>query len=361
MSRVVAITSSLVVDGRNPGRRGQNVALSRAGGPHYLATVRAASCRVLGPPEVLTIEEVADPTVSPGRVVVEVEAAGVNFVDALFVSGGYQIKPPLPFTPGSEIAGKVTVVGEGVTAYSPGDRVLASIGLGGFASAVAASASQLSAIPRALDAPQAATFAQSYCTALFALRNRARLRPGQQGQRVLVLGGGGGVGLAAIDVATWLGAEVIAAASSESKRSAALEAGAVAVLDSSGERVNFRELAGFVDVVIDPIGGDHSASALRALREDGRLVVIGFASGTIPYLPANHVLLRNREVIGVDWGAWAMAHPAEQTEMLAELLVAAGRGGLRPVAPVVYGLDDVATALTALLERRITGKVALVP
>jgi NADPH:quinone reductase len=320
--------------------------------------VRAAVCHQLGPPDVLAIEEVADPVASAGRLVVEVEAAGVNFVDALFVAGKYQIKPSLPFTPGSEVAGRVTAVGEGVEVHSCGERVLASIGLGGFATAVSAAADQVLPIPDALDAPRAATFTQSYCTALFALRNRARL---SSGERVLVLGGGGGVGLAAIDVATWLGAEVIAAASSHAKRSAALEAGAVAVLDSSVANVNFRELAGFFDVVVDPVGGDQSPSALRALREGGRHVVIGFASGTIPLLPANQVLLRNREVIGVDWGAWAITHGSEQSALLTELLVAVGRRDLHPIAPVIYRLDDVAAALSALVERQITGKVALVP
>jgi NADPH2:quinone reductase len=320
--------------------------------------VRAVVCRELGPPDVLMIEEVADPAAAPGRVVIEVEAAGVNFVDALFVAGKYQIKPPLPFTPGSEIAGRIAAVGNGVADLADGDRVLASIGLGGFASVVSASGDQVHAIPDALDAPRAATFAQSYCTALFALRNRARL---SSGQRVLVLGGGGGVGLAAIDVATWLGAEVIAAASSGEKRSAALEAGAVVALDSSVENISFRELAGWVDVVVDPVGGNHSAVALRALREGGRLVVIGFASGTIPMLPANQVLLRNREVIGVDWGAWAMSNPSEQSALITELLVAAGRRDLHPVSPTLYQLDDVAAALTALLGRQIAGKVALVP
>jgi NADPH2:quinone reductase len=315
-------------------------------------------CRELGPPDVLVVEEIADPAPSPGRVIIEVEASGVNFVDALFVSGAYQIKPPLPFTPGSEVAGRVAAVGTGVAGYSCGDRVLASTGLGGFATAVSVGVDQLSRIPDTLDAPRAATFTQSYCTALFALRQRARL---STGERVLVLGGGGGVGLASIDVARWLGAEVIAAASTEVKRSAALHAGAAAVLDSSVEKVNFRELAGFVDIVIDPVGGDHSPSALRALREGGRLAVIGFASGTIPLLPANQVLLRNREVIGVDWGAWAMSHPSDQSALLAELLEAAGRGDLHPTAPAIYRLDDVAAALSALLGRQVAGKVALVP
>jgi NADPH2:quinone reductase len=320
--------------------------------------VRAVVCRELGPPEILRVEEAPEPVVNPGGVVIDVDAAGVNFVDALFVSGKYQIKPALPFTPGGEVAGTLRAVGGDVEGLVRGDRVLASVGLGGYATAVTASPDQVSVIPAALDFPRAATFTQSYCTALFALRHRARL---QAGERVLVLGAGGGVGLAAIDVARWLGAEVVAAASTEAKRAAATAAGATLAVDGSDDGVRFRDITGWVDVVVDPVGGARSLSALRALREGGRLVVIGFASGAIPELPANQVLLRNREVIGVDWGAWAMAHASEQAILLAELLDAVGRGSLAPVAPQTYRLDDVVAALNALLGRNVTGKVALVP
>lgn len=330
--------------------------MARCGG--YRALVRAVVCHELGPPDALVVAERADPAPGPGSVLVVVEAAGVNFVDALFVAGKYQIKPPVPFTPGSEVAGTVSVVGDGVEGFSPGDRVLASVGLGGFASAVVASASQLSRLPDSLDAPTGATFAQSYATALFALRDRARLRAGE---RILVLGAGGGVGLAAVDVGRWLGAEVVAAASSDAKRSAALAAGALLAVDVSSETANLRDLTGWVDVVIDPVGGNRSALALRTLREGGRHVVVGFASGEIPALPANQILLRNREVIGVDWGAWAMAHPAEQDVMLRGLLSAAGAGYLRPATPVTYPLEAVAAALNDLLGRRVTGKAALLP
>jgi NADPH2:quinone reductase len=236
--------------------------------------------------------------------------------------------------------------------------VLVSVGLGGFASAVSAAEGQLVTVPSNMDAAQAATFTQSYCTALFALRTRARLQPGE---RVLVLGAGGGVGLAAIDVARWLGCEVVGAASTEEKRAAALSAGAAEVVDSSVAGLKYRDVTGWVDVVVDPVGGEHSLSALRALKEGGRLLVIGFASGTIPQIPANHVLLRNREVIGVDWGAWAMSHETEQRSLLDELIAAVAGGQLHPVAPVRYPLDDVVGALKALRSRRVTGKVALIP
>jgi NADPH2:quinone reductase len=167
--------------------------------------------------------------------------------------------------------------------------------------------------------------------------------------------------LAAVDVARWLGCEAVGAASTEEKRTAALSAGATRVVDSSVPALKYRDVTDWVDVVVDPVGGEHSVSALRALREGGRLVVIGFASGAIPSIPANHVLLRNREVIGVDWGAWAMSHHAEQRSMLGELLGAVAGGQLHPVSPVKYALDDVVLALNALMSRGVTGKVALIP
>ncbi|MGZ4692591.1 MAG: NADPH:quinone oxidoreductase family protein [Acidimicrobiales bacterium] len=328
--------------------------------------MRAVVCRELGPPSSLEIAEIDPPEVRPGGVVVDVEAAGVNYVDALFVQGRYQIKPPLPFTPGSEIAGTVSAVGEGVEDVAVGDRVLVSCGLGGFAEQVGVAAASVSPVPDALDSARAAAFTQSYCTALFALRDRAQLR---SGETVLVLGAGGGVGLATIDVARALGAHPIGAASTGDKRDAALAAGAEAVIDTTKEshkdraREIARELTGAdatgVDLVIDPVGGDLAEPALRALGEGGRFVVIGFASGTIPALPANQVLLRNRSVVGVDWGAWAMSHADEQRAVLATLLDLVGAGSLHPPAPTAYPLERVGDALDDLLGRRVVGKVVL--
>ncbi len=324
--------------------------------------MRRVVCRELGPPSVLRVEEVPDPKDYPGRVVVEVEAAGVNFVDALFVSGEYQIKPPLPFTPGNEIAGKVVSIGEGVTGLRPGDRVLASVGLGGFASRVSVAATACAAVPAGFSAGQAATFVQSYSTALFALRSRARAA---SGETALVLGAGGGVGRAVIDLARVLGLEAIAAASSAEKREAALAAGAVAAIDTIAEdlKTRTRELTAGegVDLVVDPIGGPAASAALRTLREGGRYVVIGFASGAIPALPLNHVLLKNREVIGVDWGAWAMTHAKEQSSLLDELLAWAGQGRLSPAEPTYYRFEQAGQALQALLDREVVGKIALLP
>jgi NADPH2:quinone reductase len=322
--------------------------------------MRAVVCPALGPPEVLVVEERAPLTPGPGQVVVDVEAAGVNFVDVLFVAGRYQIRPPVPFVPGSEISGRVSAVGEGVTAPAVGTRIMGMPGLGGFAEQVVLGADAVLPVPDGLDAARAATFIQSYCTALFALARRARVRSGEQ---VLVLGAGGGVGLAAVDVARALGAEVIAVASSPEKRAAALAAGAGAAVDPGAEdlKVRVRELGGGgVDVVIDPVGGALAEPALRALRVGGRYLVIGFASGTIPSLPLNQVLLNNRSVIGVDWGAWAMRDPAAQRALLEEALAMVRAGRLHPVAPTTYPLERAPDALADLEARRVTGKVALV-
>ncbi len=299
---------------------------------------------------------------SAGQVVVEVDAAGVNFVDGLFVAGQYQIKPPLPFTPGSEVAGRVTAVGDPDGAAALGRRVMVTTGLGGFASHVLVPAAALSTIPDGLDAPRAATFTQSYCTVFFALRDRAQVRPGES---VLVLGAGGGIGLAAVAVARALGCRVIGAASSEDKRRAALGAGAEAVIDTGAESVKDRARAWAggtgVDVVVDPIGGAAAEPSLRALGDGGRYLVIGFASGSIPALPLNQILLRNRVVHGIDWGMWTMGHGPAQAALLADVLALVAEGRLSPVRPVTYPLEAVVTALEDLAARRVVGKVALIP
>jgi NADPH2:quinone reductase len=324
--------------------------------------VRAVVCHELGPPSVLRVEERPDPVPAPGGVVVAVEAAGVNYVDALFVAGQYQIKPPLPFVPGSEVAGRIEALGEGVGGVQVGQRVLANTGLGGYAGRVAVAAGAVVPLPHRLKATQASTFTQSYSTSLFALRDRARA---VADETVLVLGAGGGIGLAAIGVARALGCRVLGVASSEEKRAAAKAAGAEAVLDPAAESVKdaTREWAGGtgVDVVVDPVGGELAEPSLRALGDGGRYLVIGFASGAIPSVPLNQVLLRNRNVVGIDWGIWAMRHPVEQGALLADLLGMVESGAIDPVRPTEYPLDDVARALDDLLGRRVVGKIALIP
>lgn len=324
--------------------------------------MRQVVCKELGPPDVLTLEEHPDLVPEAGQVVVDVEAAGVNFVDALFVAGKYQIKPPLPFTPGSEVAGVVSAVGPGVEGFSPGDRVLAMCWLGGYASQVALSPGGLVRLPDNLDSATAACFTQSYLTGLFSLRERARA---QAGETLLVLGAGGGVGLAAIDIGRALGLRVIGAASSADKRAAASAIGAEAVIDTTSEdvKVRAREFGGGdgVDIVYDPVGGDLAEPALRGLAWLGRYLVIGFASGPIPTLPLNQVLLKNRSIVGVDWGAWQMKNASANRSMLEELLGMVADGRLHPIAPTTYPLENVADALEDLQNRRVTGKLALVP
>jgi NADPH2:quinone reductase len=326
-----------------------------------VGSMRVVSCNNFGPVTDLVVEERPSWPVGPGAVRVSVSACGVNFVDALFVQGLYQIKPPVPFVPGGEIAGVITELGEGVTGHSVGDRVFASTGLGGFTDEVVLPASRVWHTPDALTDGQAATFVQSYGTAWFALHLRARA---QVGEWLLVLGAGGGIGLAAVDVGRAMGLHVIAAASSADKRELARSRGAEAVIDTSTDHVKAvaKELSGGgVHVVYDPVGGALAEAGLRSLRDDGQLLVLGFAAGEIPRLPANQILLRNRRVTGVDWGGWVGGHQKENAAMLAEVLAAIGRGELNPVEPRAYPLADVASALQDQIDRRVVGKSVLVP
>jgi NADPH2:quinone reductase len=324
--------------------------------------MREVVCTGFGPLQDLRVVERASAPCGAQQVRVQVRAAGVNFVDALFVQGLYQIKPPLPFVPGNEIAGEVVEAGGEVSGVALGDRVFANVGLGGFASEVVVDAQRVMPTPAALTDGQAATFTQSYLTAMFALRERAAATAGQW---LLVLGAGGGVGLAAVDVGRAIGLRVIAAASTEAKRVEAMARGAEAVIDSSSDGVKERAKqlsGGGVDLVYDPVGGAAGETALRALADDGQFLVIGFASGSIPQLPANQVLLRNRRVTGVDWGGWvARGNVAANQAMLADVLALIERGQLHPVEPAVYALDDAARALDDQQHRRVTGKACLVP
>lgn len=323
--------------------------------------MRKVVCTQFGPPGSLLVQEVDKPAPRPGGVVLLVSAAGVNFVDALIVSGKYQIKPALPFTPGSEVGGTVVATGEGVQGWQVGDRAVAMLGAGGFAEQVAVPAARLLALPPGLSLARATCCIQSYTTMLYAYRHRS---PIGAGQVVLVLGAGGGIGLAATDLAVSLGATVIAAASSPDKLAAATAAGAIATIDYEHEdlKSRARELSdGGVDIVVDPVGGRHAEPALRALRTGGRYLVLGFAGGSIPAVPLNQVLLNNRTVVGVDWGAWASAHPGDNHQLVGEVFDLAGAGRIHPPEPTTYPLAAAGAALTAMLHRRITGKVALVP
>ena len=323
--------------------------------------MRALVCPDLGPLDRLTIEQQPDLVPGPGQVLVDVRAAGVNFVDGLICQGRYQIKPATPYVPGSELAGVVAAVGPGVHRVGIGDRVVAFTGFGAFASQALVHEQSALPIPPQLDFARAAALIQSYSTALFTLTRRTTV---SSGEWVLVLGAAGGVGLAAIDVALALGARVIAAASSKDKLAAATDMGAEATISYEEEdlKTRARELSGGgVDVVVDPVGGRHSEPALRALRMGGRFCVIGFASGPIPSVPLNQVLLNNRTVVGVDWGAWTFKDAEGNRSLLAELLAMVGDGRLHPPAPAERRLDEAAGVMRELLERKVTGKIVLTP
>ena len=316
--------------------------------------------RELGSLDSLEVVEIESPTLGNGQVRIAVTAAGLNYVDALLVEGKYQIKPPVPFHPGAEIVGRVVECAADVSSVKVGDRVFSPVGFGGFSDEVIAHELNVVVLPDSLTDGQGATFMQSYMTAWFAFKKRAMVR---EGMSMLVLGAGGGIGLAAVDVGVAMGMRVIAAASSPEKRALAEAAGAFATIDVLNEdvKVRARELAGGgVDMVYDPVGGDVAEPCLRALAPFGQYLVVGFVGG-IPRLPANHILLTNRTVVGVDWGAWVGRHRAENAELLREVMAEIAAGRLHPVEPSTYPMHEAAQAMRDLQSRKIAGKVALVP
>jgi NADPH2:quinone reductase len=327
---------------------------------NYGATaMRAVVCQELGPPSALRVVDVADPVAGPGQAVVDVAYAAVNFPDVLIVAGRYQVVVPTPFVPGSEFAGVVRSVGSGVGEVAVGDRVFGATMTGAYAEQVVVPAGALRLVPDAVGLDAAAAVWVAHATAYHALRSIAGVAAGE---RVLVLGAAGGVGLAAVELAAVLGAEVIAAASSEAKLALCRTRGATSAVDyvATDLRASLRDLApDGIDVVIDPVGGSHAEQALRALRWNGRFVTIGFASGEIPRIPLNLVLLKGCVVKGFEIRTFAHHEPvlAERDERELLALLAAGRVG--PHISAVHPLADVAVALADVAGRRSTGKVLL--
>jgi NADPH2:quinone reductase len=322
--------------------------------------MRAAVAREYGPPEVLHIEELPEPVAGRGQVLVDVHAAAVNYPDVLILANRYQIPAKLPFTPGSEVAGVVAAVGPDVRGVEPGMRVMGALFVGAFAERVALPAASLTPIPDGIELHAAAAFGVVYTTAYHALRSPGRLRAGET---LLVLGAGGGVGLAAVDLGRALGARVIAAASSEAKLRAARERGAELGVNYVSEnlRDRLKELTQGrgVDVVIDPVGGPYSEPALRALGWRGRLVVVGFAAGDIPRIPLNLVLLKGAEIHALNFGPFQENEPQEAARNRAELAELWRAGKLSPHVSAVYPLARAPEALRELAERRAIGKVVI--
>ncbi len=330
------------------------------GASSTVAMMKTLLVEALGSVDDLKIVEMETPKVGAGHVKIEILACGLNYVDALMIEGKYQIKPPVPYRPGSEVVGRVVEVASDVTRAKVGDRVFAPVGIGGFSNEAVLHESRVIPIPANLTDGQGATFMQSYLTAWFAFNFRASL---VKGDTMLVLGAGGGVGLAGVDLAVSMGVRVIAAASSEEKRQLALNHGAFAVIDTTTEdvKVRARELAdNQLDLVYDPVGGELAEQALRALAPGGQYMVVGFVGG-IPRLPANHILLTNRTVVGVDWGAWMARNQLENSKILMEVLDEISQGKLHPVEPVTYPMSSAAQALHDMQDRKIAGKVALIP
>jgi NADPH:quinone reductase-like Zn-dependent oxidoreductase len=317
---------------------------------------RAVVSLEAGPPESLVLHDLPLPEPDQHEVRVRVLAAAVNFPDVLLVADGYQVPMPRPFVPGSELCGDVTAVGAEVTDLEIGDRVVATTTVGAFAEDVVLAATAASRLPMEVDPVVAAGFLVAYTTAFHALRT-ARVAPGEV---VLVLGAAGGVGLATVDLAKERGATVVAAASSPEKLAACTRADVHVDYGSTDLRTALTALGG-VDVVIDPVGGALSEPALRALRPGGRFVTVGYASGSIPAIPLNLVLLKQISVLGFDLRAFSVAHPETAAAAQDELLTRLTRGELTPVVSRTFPLGEAAAALRYVADRRAIGKVVLLP
>jgi NADPH:quinone reductase len=320
--------------------------------------MRAARCEEYGGPDNVVIREIPNPVVTPGHVVVDVAAAAVNFPDLLFIANRYQVPAPLPFTPGSEFAGRVAAVGEAVTGLSAGDLVYGTVFTGAMAEQVLVPARAVSPVPAGLSMVEAAAFRVTYLTAYHALVTAGGLRPGQW---VVVLGAAGGVGSAAVDVAVRLGARVIAAASSPERLKTCAQLGAEAGIDYVREDLKRRikDITGDgADLVVDPVGDRWAEPALRAVRWGGRFVTLGYAGGDIPRIPLNIVLLKNITVRGLELRTWTERLP-EQTARARAALTELVAAGMRPAVSEVHELADLGTALQRVADRVPTGKVVI--
>lgn len=322
--------------------------------------MKALVCSALGSFDNLSVEEVADPSPGDDEVVVDVVAAALNFPDILIVTGKYQIKPELPFVAGGEAAGLVSKVGRDVTGFKPGDRVAVVGSVGAFAEKILKNQSELIRIPDGMSFDIAAGFCVAYGTSYYALKQCGNV---QKGETVLVLGAAGGVGLAAVDISRALGARVIAAASDDSKLAIAKSVGADDGIrydrDSLKEQTKLLTDGKGADVVFDPVGGDASEQALRAIAWNGRFLVVGFAAGEIPRLPLNLPLLKNCSICGVFFGAWAQRYANSYISNYDELFAMFEEGLLHPVVSDTFTLADFRGAFASLSERRATGKVIL--
>lgn len=324
--------------------------------------MKAILCKTWGLPDTLVVEELPDVTPGPGQVAIDVQAAGVNFPDVLIIQNKYQFKPALPFTPGSELAGIVRAVGEGVTHYKAGDRVIAFVGQGAYAQQIAVPVQAVMPMPAGMDFDIAAAVTLTYGTSYHALVNRGQLKAGET---MLVLGAAGGVGLAAIEIGKVIGARVIAAASSDEKLEVCKAHGADALINYTTQDLREAIKAATdgkgLDVVYDPVGGKYAEPALRSLAWRGRYLIIGFADGEIPKLPLNLPLLKEASLVGVFWGESARRDPKANLAAMRELMGWLAAGKIKPHISGRYPLAHAAQALNDMAARKVTGKVVILP
>lgn len=322
--------------------------------------MKAIVCRKISDVDDLVVEDVPDPEPVAGEVLIEVRAAGLNFFDGLMARGQYQTKPELPFTPGAEVAGVVRSVGPDVDGFSPGDAVAAFCRIGGYAEKVCSPTSQCYPLPGDADFVASAAFPITYGTSWHALNDRASL---QAGESLLVLGAAGGVGLTAVELGKLLGARVIAAASTADKRALAESYGADAVIDYTEgdlrDKVKQANGGASVDVVYDPVGDELGLAALKCLGWGGRYLVVGFAGGEIPQIPANRLLLKSATALGVLWGASLRRDPEAHADYMRDLLARVSNNELHPHIDSTHPLEDAVPALQRVMTRQAHGKVIL--
>ncbi|HEU0203264.1 MAG TPA: NADPH:quinone oxidoreductase family protein [Burkholderiaceae bacterium] len=324
--------------------------------------MKAVRCNRYGPPEELVVEDIPAPVPGAGEVLVNVKAAGVNLPDTLIIQNKYQIKPPLPFSPGGELAGVVTALGADVTRFEIGQPVIGFTAWGAFAEQAVVPQERLIPLPEGMPFEVGGSFLMTYGTCYHALKDRAQLVPGET---VLVLGAAGGIGIASIEIAKALGARVIAAASSDEKLKTCAAHGADATINYATEdlRERLKALAGpgGVDVVCDPVGGRYSEPALRSVGWRGRFIVVGFADGEIPKIPLNLPLLKGSSIVGVFWGDYLRREPENCARDLQDLVALYRAGKIHPLVSGRYPLGQVSDALNALIQRKAQGKLVMVP
>ena len=324
--------------------------------------MRAVRCHQYGPPEVLVVEDIPSLIPGAGQVIISVKAAGVNFPDSLIIQNKYQIKTSLPFSPGGELAGVIKSVGTGVTKFVVGQSVIAFSGWGAFAEEIAISQDSLIPMPAEMSYEIAGTFLMTYGTAYHALKDRAQLG---NGETVLIFGAAGGIGIAAIEIAKALGARVIAAASSAEKLAICKAHGADECInyltENLRERLKVLTDGRGIDVVCDPVGGAYSEQAIRSMAWRGRFLVVGFADGEIPRIPLNLPLLKGCSILGVFWGDFIRREPENLEADLTELVSLYGQEKIKPLVSARYPLEGVCDALNAMMQRKVSGKIVIIP